>query len=87
MFHAARGALLSKGVSAKTHKGVHTQFNKMLIKDGTLPRHVAHSLRSTFELWQAVDYDIEALISEDVATEVVSKATAFLEAIERLLAE
>ena len=85
MFYGAVAVLLERGIATKTHKGTHTRFNEQFIKDGTLPRSMARSLRKSFELRQVVDYEADLDISKEVAENVISDATTFLNQVDAFL--
>ncbi len=85
MYHAAVAALYEKGIVTKTHKGLHHQFNKEYIKEGLIDKELGGSLIKAFELRQASDYEIYAIIEESQVADVLEKAEKFLNKIKELL--
>ncbi len=84
-FHAARAALLSLGVEAKTHHGVHTQVSSLLIRNGHLPAEASRWLRLLEAARYRADYDTERITPEEEAREVLDLARQFVAAVGRYL--
>lgn len=85
MFHAARAILFSKGVKAKTHRGIISLFGEKIVKVGVLGEEFADMLRKAFDLRQKSDYELYAELSEELVEEVIRNAGKFVEKIRELL--
>ena len=85
MFHAATAALLNQGITTKSHSGLHQVFGREFIKTGKISKDLGGSLTQAFELRQASDYEIEAIIEEPVIKEILEKAEKFAAEIEKFL--
>jgi uncharacterized protein (UPF0332 family) len=85
MFYAAEAALLTKGLSFSSHKGVISGFGEHFVKTGIFPKEMARELNLAFEKRQLGDYEYTSLISQEDAEEVLQKAKDFVDAIARWL--
>lgn len=85
MFFMAEAALLSKGVTASSHKGVISLFGEYFIKPRILRDDLGRALRRAFDLRQKGDYSFESPVSESDAETCLQKAKAFVSAIETFL--
>jgi uncharacterized protein (UPF0332 family) len=81
MFYAAEAALLTKGLSFSSHKGVISGFGEHFVKAGIFPKEMARELNRAFEKRQMGDYEYTAIISQEDAEEVLQKAKDFVGAI------
>jgi uncharacterized protein (UPF0332 family) len=57
-FYAAQAALLSKGLFAKTHKGVIMLFDRYYIQAGEFPKGVGRWLGRAREAREEADYNL-----------------------------
>jgi uncharacterized protein (UPF0332 family) len=85
MFYATEAALLSQGLSFSKHTGVIAAFGKEFAKPRRVPRHFHRYLLDAFDVRLVGDYGVPGAVSKVRASEVLSHATAFIQAIEDLL--
>jgi len=85
MFHAARATLFSKGLEAKTHRGVISLFGQKIVKEGLLSEEFADMFRKAFDLRQKSDYELYAKLDEELVEETVKNAEKFVRKIKELL--
>ena len=85
MFHAAKAILFTKGVKAKTHKGVISSFSENIVKKSILGKEFADILRKAFDMRQRCDYEIYAKLEKELVKEVVSDAENFVNKIRELM--
>jgi len=81
MFYAAEAALLTEGVTASTHSGVHAMFGKHFIKTGMLPEELSAHLGQVFEARQSADYAAAEKAPAETR-EALEKAEGFVAAVE-----
>jgi uncharacterized protein (UPF0332 family) len=74
-YYLVKGILVSKGVIAKTHKGLNTEFSKLFIKTKEIPLEYGEYLGYLFRERQTADYEPE----EEIAKEEVDKALLMVE--------
>ena len=86
MFHATRALLFSKGMNAKTHKGVISLFGEKIVKQGIMSEEYADMLRKAFDLRQKSDYEIYTETSVELVKEVIKNAEQFIEKVKELVA-
>jgi len=84
MFYAAHAALQHRAieVASSKHGTLVRRFGQHLIRTALLPRELGSSLSKALERRQKADYGREPLSAED-AEKAVSRAEAFIAAIER----
>jgi uncharacterized protein (UPF0332 family) len=85
MFYSAEAALLTKGLSFSSHKGVISGFGEHFVKTGIFPKEMARELNRAFEKRQLGDYEYTTVISQEDAEEILEKAKDFVETIARWL--
>jgi uncharacterized protein (UPF0332 family) len=85
MFYAAEAALLTKGLSFSSHKGVISGFGEYFVKTGTFPKEMARELNLAFEKRQLGDYEYTSAISQEDAEDVLQRAKSFVDVIARWL--
>lgn len=83
MFYAAEAALLSKGLSRSTHKGVISAFGEEFVKTGVFPATMGRNLSAAFQKRQVGDYGATPLVGRDDAQLVLDHARAFVEAVRK----
>lgn len=64
VLHAARAALMSKGVAASTHAGVWRQFGKEFVGTGEVEAEWAKTLAPVQSASERADYDTAADLPE-----------------------
>ena len=87
MFDAARAALAvadDEGMIAKTHSGLISAFSLRFVKTAEIPVELGKALNAVSELRQAGDYT-GLTMPKDKAAWAVTRAEAFVAAIERLV--
>jgi len=87
MFDAARAALAvadDEGMIAKTHSGLISAFSLRFVKSAEIPVELGKALNAVSELRQAGDYT-GLTMPKDKAAWAVTRAEAFVAAIERLV--
>ena len=85
MFYTAEAALLTKGLSFSSHKGVISGFGEHFVKARIFPKEMARELNRAFEKRQIGDYEYTTVISQEDAEEVLQKAKDFVDTIARWL--
>lgn len=88
-FHAAQ-ALISErtGRIARTHEGVHSQFNKLTMGDARIDPELRRFLPHAFGLKAVADYETgpDAVVSAEQVEAAIATATRFVECVAKLLA-
>ena len=84
-FYVAQAALLSKGLSSKTHHGLIQLFSAHFIKTGILDKKLGSILVELKDDREKGDYEIYSTLDKDDAFEALHHATDFVEAIESYL--
>jgi uncharacterized protein (UPF0332 family) len=87
MFYCAQAALLTKGLTFSSHKGVISVFGELFIKTGVFPREFGRELNKAFEKRQLGDYESVSAVSEEDAQEILIRAKEFCGEIGRWLKE
>nr|MDO8099441.1 HEPN domain-containing protein [Candidatus Njordarchaeota archaeon] len=85
MFLMAEVVLLTKGLRAKSHKGVIALLGQHFINKRILSEELGKSLKAAHESREAGDYEIKFAVSEKEAKESVKRATRFVEETEKYL--
>ncbi len=79
MFYCARALLLSKGITPKSHAGVHAQLGEEFVKSGEMPPRLYTGYSKALNMRHTADYDAFVEYTERDAREVVEYAREFLE--------
>ncbi len=87
MFYCAEAALLTKGLTFSSHKGVISVFGELFVKAGVFPREFGRELNKAFEKRQLGDYESKSTVSEEDAQETLTRAHEFCGEIGRRLKE
>ncbi len=85
MFYAAEAALLTKGLSFSSHKGVISAFGEQFIKTGDLAREMGRELNRAFEKRQLADYEYTFVITREEAGELVIQGRLFVDRVAEYL--
>jgi uncharacterized protein (UPF0332 family) len=85
MFYTAEAALLTKGLSFSSHKGVIAAFGEHFVKTGIFPKDMGRELNRAFEKRQIGDYEYTSVISKEDARQLLDSGNQFMEAIARWL--
>ena len=81
MFFTAEAALLTKGLTFSSHKGVISAFGKHLIQTGEMPKEMSRELHRAFEKRQLSDYEFTFVIAREEAEEILVAAGDFVRAV------
>lgn len=87
MFHAARALIRSRGSSARTHRGVLSEVNRLLVNDGPLEASLAGDFSRVQSERLKADYEPGLEITEEDAAWALDRARAFLENAAELLVD
>ncbi|MCU0471644.1 MAG: HEPN domain-containing protein [Arcicella sp.] len=74
-YYLVKEILVTKGIIAKTHKGLNSEFGRVLIKTKEIPLKYGEYLGYLFKERQAADYEPE----EEIGQEEVDKALQMVE--------
>jgi uncharacterized protein (UPF0332 family) len=85
MFYITEAILLTKNLSYSSHHAVISFFNKEFVKTGVFDKKYYESLEMSFNLRQNSDYEIETVITEQQAKNILSVAKKFLETAKKYL--
>ena len=85
MFFMAEALLLTKNITASTHKGVIAQFGEHFIKTEIIDKELGKAIRRAYDLRQKGDYSTGFMVSESEAKEILSQAKEFKDEIEKHL--
>ena len=78
MFYCAQALLIRKGIICSTHKGVISEFGKVFIKEGILPKELGKAINKAFMKRQLSDYSCEEVITKKDAEQSIQDAEVFL---------
>lgn len=84
-FYAAQAMLLSKGLSSKTHQGLIQLFSVHFIKTEILDKKMGSILVGLKDDREKGDYEIYSTLNKEDASEALSHAKEFVEAVETYL--
>jgi len=87
MFYCAQAALLTKGLTFSSHKGVIAAFGEQFVKTGVFPRELGRELNKAFEKRQLGDYESASAVSDEDASEVLARSKEFCDEVGRWLRE
>jgi uncharacterized protein (UPF0332 family) len=79
--HAAKAALLTRGIVTESHTAVRRLFGKELVQQGLLEKEWAMVLAHEQDGRASADYDVELSFSQEVAGQRVEQAQRFLKRI------
>ncbi|HZY95154.1 MAG TPA: HEPN domain-containing protein [Candidatus Bathyarchaeia archaeon] len=86
MFHAARAALLQRGVTPKTHEGTVSEFGRRLVLDDTFPREMGRALADAKVARETYEYSALKEMSKEEAKSLLDSAETFVSQVKNLLA-
>lgn len=78
MFMVAKGLLILKGFTTKSHDGVKRGFSKEYVKSGVFDKKYYDELSKSETLRIKADYDVTITFDEKTAKERIDVATDFL---------
>jgi len=85
IFHAAQAILTTKGLRAKSHKGVRILFEEHIIKKGIMSEEFHDYFDEAFDLRQLSDYEAPKTMKKDQVKDIVIKAEKFVNAVRDLI--
>jgi uncharacterized protein (UPF0332 family) len=83
MFYCAEAALLIRGLTFSSHRGVISAFGEQFIKTAVFPRGLGRELNRAFEKRQLGDYEAVPVVSDEDASQVLVDAVGFCDLIEQ----
>ncbi|NJF24576.1 HEPN domain-containing protein [Thermococcus sp. Bubb.Bath] len=78
MFYCARALLISKGITPKSHAGVHAQLGKECVKTGEMPARLYTGYSKALNMRHTADYDAFVEYTGRDAREILEYAEEFL---------
>lgn len=87
MFFMAEAVLLTKNLSASSHKGVVSLFGEHFIKTGTFERDLGRALNDAYDKRLVGDYGVGFVVSEEEARDLLYKAQNFVRKLSDYLME
>lgn len=85
MFYAARAALRERGVDARTHAGVVSEFGRVFVKPGEVARPHLSALGRALNDRLLAEYDEDVAFSGRQAEHLLTAAEAFVREMMRVL--
>lgn len=88
MFHAAEALIVQRsGRSAKTHRGVHSEFSRLTKEGDPNDRVIWRALPDGYHHKELYDYstDLNANISDNATSAILEDAARFVTRVEELL--
>lgn len=88
--HAAQALIFERtGRVAKTHRGIHGQFLKLVVNEPQVGQELRRFLSEGYKLKATADYEVgpEAVVPVEEAAKAVETARRFLDAVILLLAD
>ncbi len=82
MFYCSEPALLTKGLTFSSHKGVIAAFGEHFIRTAVFPKEMGRELNRAFEKRQLGDYEYTSAVSDEDARELLARGNEFWRAIE-----
>ena len=84
-FEAAHAALITKGITAKTHSGVIIQFSLNFIKTKKIPSKFIKLFKEAEKAREEADYQFLKDFTEEEARRIINTAEDFLNEIKKKL--
>ena len=78
MFFMAEAALLTKGLSASSHKGVISMFGRHFVKTGIFERAFGKALNDAYDKRLVGDYGVGLMVTEEEATDLLEVTRHFV---------
>jgi uncharacterized protein (UPF0332 family) len=78
-YYCMTALLYTENVYAKTHQGIRAKFSEHFIKPGVFPVTTSEIISLLFDYRQEADYDLDADITPEEASDLVEKAREFLQ--------
>ena len=87
MFYAALALLATIGQESSKHQGVLALFDLHFIKPKILPKEMGKFLHHAFDTRQVGDYEEEAELNKEQASQILESAIQFINSIKEKLSE
>jgi uncharacterized protein (UPF0332 family) len=87
MFYAATALLAAEGLAFSKHSGVISGYGQHFAKTGQLDPQYHAWLLKAFQLRNTADYALDAILTQDIVVEQLTRARAFVEAARQYLAD
>jgi uncharacterized protein (UPF0332 family) len=78
-YYCMTALLYTQNTYAKTHQGVRAKFSELFIKSTVFPVSISDDIVLIFKYRQEADYDFDADITAEEATNLIAKANNFLQ--------
>jgi uncharacterized protein (UPF0332 family) len=85
MFFMAEAVLLTKGISASSHKGVISLFGEHFVKTGFFKRNLGKSLNDAYDKRLVGDYGVGFTVTEDETKNLLETAKDFIRKLKKYL--
>ena len=85
MFFMAEAALLTKNLSASSHKGVISLFGEHFIKTGIFDRGLGKALNDAYDKRLIGDYGVGFILTEEEARDMLETAKNFVQRLKSYL--
>lgn len=85
VFHLLQAALLTHGLSFSKHSAVISQFSKIFLKTGILPKEFSKIIEKLKKARETGDYDYIQIVEEEEAKTDITEAGKVINAIEEFL--
>lgn len=82
IFHAAMAALALQDSHPRTHRGTHSEFNRLLVQTDLVDPEAASLMQEVWDARLEADYGIVSTWNEDEVEEIVGAAVHFIELVE-----
>ena len=85
MFFMAEAALLTKGLTASSHKGVLSLFSQHFVRAGIFPRSMGRLLNDAYDKRVIGDYGIGLMLDPNEVQQLLIDAQAFVQSVSAYL--
>ncbi len=85
MFFIAEAALLTKGLTASSHRGVISLFGEHFVKTGLFDRNLGNALNFAYRKRIIGDYGVDRGITKEEAEELLQTAQDFVQKVKSYL--
>jgi len=85
MFFMAEALLLTKNLSASSHKGVISLFGKHFVKTGIFNRELGRALNDAYDKRLIGDYGVGFLVTMEEAEDLMKTAENFVQILKKYL--
>lgn len=85
MFFMAEAVLLTKNISASSHKGVISLFGEHFVKTGIFDREMGKALNDAYDKRLIGDYGVGFIVTEEEAKSLIETAQSFVQKLKDYL--